>query len=310
MSELSEAAQLKAKNGEVDYEYLFTQVWKAKFQILLVTALFALFGILWALSQPNIYRAQALLAPSEENSGGGLSAMATEFGGLASLAGVNLGKGSVDKSTMALEVLQSRAFITEFINKRNLDIYLFAAKDFKDDELVVDESIYDVTSKTWNESVVLPGMTKPTDWDLFNSFIDVLKVSQDKTTGLVTISVDYYSAKVAKNWVDWLIVDLNEHIRNTDVAEAKTSVAFLEEQLKQTSVSDMHSMFYKLIEKQYQTIMLANVREQYMFKVLDPAVVPQDKIAPKRALIACLSVVIGFLLSTFAIVILASVRRH
>lgn len=310
MSELSEAAQLKAKNGEVDYEYLFTQVWKAKFQILLVTALFALFGILWALSQPNIYRAQALLAPSEENSGGGLSAMATEFGGLASLAGVNLGKGSVDKSTMALEVLQSRAFITEFINKRNLDIYLFAAKDFKDDELVIDESIYDVASKTWNESVLLPGMTKPTDWDLFNSFIDVLKVSQDKTTGLVTISVDYYSAKVAKNWVDWLIVDLNEHIRNTDVAEAKTSVAFLEEQLKQTSVSDMHSMFYKLIEKQYQTIMLANVREQYMFKVLDPAVVPQDKIAPKRALIACLSVVIGFLLSTFAIVILASVRRH
>lgn len=310
MSELSEAAQLKAKNGEVDYEYLFTQVWKAKFQILLVTALFTLFGILWALSQPNIYRAQALLAPSEENSGGGLSAMANEFGGLASLAGLNLGKGSVDKSTMALEVLQSRAFITEFINKRNLDIYLFAAKDFKDDELVIDESIYDVTSKTWNESVLLPGMTKPTDWDLFNSFIDVLKVSQDKTTGLVTISVDYYSAKVAKNWVDWLIVDLNEHIRNTDVAEAKTSVAFLEEQLKQTSVSDMHSMFYKLIEKQYQTIMLANVREQYMFKVLDPAVVPQDKIAPKRALIACLSMVIGFLLSTFAIVILASVRRH
>lgn len=310
MSELSEAAQLKAKNGEVDYEYLFTQVWKAKFQILLVTALFTLFGILWALSQPNVYRAQALLAPSEENSGGGLSAMATEFGGLASLAGVNLGKGSVDKSTMALEVLQSRAFITEFINKRNLDVYLFAAKDFKDDELVIDESIYDVTSKKWNESVLLPGMTRPTDWDLFNSFIDVLKVSQDKTTSLVTVSVDYYSAKVAKNWVDWLIVDLNEHIRNNDVVEAKTSVAFLEGQLKQTSVSDMHSMFYKLIEKQYQTIMLANVREQYMFKVLDPAVVPQDKIAPKRALIACLSMVIGFLLSTFAIVILASVRRH
>lgn len=310
MSELSEAAQLKEKNGEVDYEYLFTQVWKARFQILLATALFTVFGILWALSQPNIYRAQALLAPSEENSGGGLSAMANEFGGLASLAGVNLGKGSVDKSTMALEVLQSRAFISEFINKRNLDIYLFAAKDFKDDELVIDESIYDVTSKTWNESVLLPGMTKPTDWDLFNSFIDVLKVSQDKTTGLVTISVDYYSAKVAKNWVDWLIVDLNEHIRNTDVAEAKTSVAFLEEQLKQTSVSDMHSMFYKLIEKQYQTIMLANVREQYMFKVLDPAVVPQDKIAPKRALIVCLSMVIGFFLSTFSIVIFASVRRY
>ncbi|HAS23515.1 MAG TPA: LPS O-antigen length regulator, partial [Idiomarina loihiensis] len=69
---------------------------------------------------PNIYKSEATLAPTEEASGGGLSQMAGQLGGLASLAGVNLGGKNADKTTIALEILKSRAFIKSFVEKYDI----------------------------------------------------------------------------------------------------------------------------------------------------------------------------------------------
>ena len=54
---------------------------------------------------------------------------------------------------------------------------------------------------------------------------------------------------------------------------------------------------YRLIEEQINTVMLANVREEYAFKVIDPAVVPDiDQYEwPKRALILVLGAGLGLL---------------
>ncbi len=42
--------------------------------------------------------------------------------------------------------------------------------------------------------------------------------------------------------------------------------------------------------------MLAEVQEEFVFKVVDPAVVPEQKNSPKRALICVLSTLFGVLL--------------
>ena len=49
--------------------------------------------------------------------GGGLSRMAGQFGGLAALAGVSLPGGGADRTVLALEVLKSRKFVSEFTAK-------------------------------------------------------------------------------------------------------------------------------------------------------------------------------------------------
>jgi len=70
-------------------------------------------AVAFALWSPNIYRAEALLTPSLEQQGGGLSALASRFGGLASLAGVDLGNKGGDKASIAIEVGKSRLFLGE-----------------------------------------------------------------------------------------------------------------------------------------------------------------------------------------------------
>lgn len=279
--------------GEWSLNALFTIFWQSKLLISGITVIAILIGVIYALNTPNVYRAQAVLAPSDENAGGGISAMAGQLGGLASLAGVNLNKGQVDKATMAIEVLKSRAFINNFIHHRAIAVELFASKGWDGERIIINSDIYDENTNSWNKNFLIGSSTVPSDWDLYDKFRKILFVNQDNNTGLVSISIEHHSPIIAKNWVDWLVSDLNKHIRENDIEEAKTSVQFLEKQLKETSVTDMQSMFYQLIEKQVRTIMLASVREQYMFKALDPAVIPQEKIKPKRILIVILSGVIG-----------------
>ncbi|SIQ50716.1 Chain length determinant protein [Shewanella morhuae] len=106
----------EAHNDEIDLRELFSVIWQGKWLIIAITTVFAIGSVVFAVMQPNIYKSEALLAPAAEEQGGGLSALASQFGGLASLAGVNLGgKGGTDKTQLAIEVLKSRQFTSEFI---------------------------------------------------------------------------------------------------------------------------------------------------------------------------------------------------
>ncbi len=60
----------------------------------------------------------------------------------------------------------------------------------------------------------------------------------------------------------------------------------------------MQSTFYKLIEEQTKSLMLAEVQEEFVFRVIDPAVVPELKDSPKRALICILGMLFGGLLGS------------
>ena len=55
--------------------------------------------------------------------------------------------------------------------------------------------------------------------------------------------------------------------------------------------------------------MLANVREEYAFKVIDPAVVPEKKYAPSKRNIVIVSIIIGLLLSAFSIISITYIKN-
>ena len=107
---------------EIDLKELVNIIWSGKWLIAGITFAATVVAIVVALMLPNIYRAEALLAPNDQESVGGLSALAAQYGGLASLAGINMGGGSTDKTTVGLEILKSRKFITDFIERHDKSI--------------------------------------------------------------------------------------------------------------------------------------------------------------------------------------------
>ncbi len=286
---------IEAYDDEIDLRELFARLWAQKWLILTSGFLATVIAIVIALWLPNVYRAEALLAPAAENSGGGLSALASQFGGLASLAGINLPKGDINKTTVAIELMKSRKFLTDFIRHHHLEVPIMAAKgwDRTTDQLVIDPDIYDASTKRWVREVNPPFRPEPSDWELYEAFRELLTVSEDKKTGLIKVAVEFYSPKMAKQWVDWLVAEINTYMKQRDVADAEKKIKFLEVQIAKTSIAEMQKIFYNLIEQQTKVMMLANVQDEYVFKTLDPAVEPLEKAKPKRALIVILAALLG-----------------
>ena len=292
----------------IDLHDLFVIFWKSKWVIIVTTIIFAISSIIYALSLPNIYKSDALLAPAESSNGGGLSKMAGQLGGLAALAGVNLSGVESSQTDLAVQVLKSRQFIEAFINKHDLLVALMATTgwDLKENKLILDEDIYNPITKEWlREPDGLRGST-PTAQEAFEVFSkDVLSIEQDKETGLYTLAVKYYSPYTAQQWVEWLIEDINNVMRERTISETSQNLAYLNVQLQKTSVAEMQSTFYKLIEEQTKSLMLAEVQEEFIFKVVDPALVPEVKKSPKRGLIVVLGTFLGVFSATFGVVLFA-----
>lgn len=280
----------------IDLRGLFRVLWEGKWLIGGITFAAAVVSLSVALLLPNIYRAEALLAPNQEQSAGGLSALAAQYGGLASLAGINLANESSDKTALGLEILKSRKFVSKFIERHDILVPLMATKGWSAEtgELRIDPDIYDVSAGKWTRDVKAPRKAVPSAQESYRRFREaVLSVTQDKKTGFVTIGIEHYSPVIAKQWVDWLVEDINSAIVRQDVFEAEQAIKYLEEQIKATSLADLQNVFFKLIEEQTKTVMLAKVSSEYMFRTIDPAVAPELKVKPKRKLIVLLGLILG-----------------
>ena len=308
-----EYLSMRAENEEIDLLELWQAIWQRKRMIILIVTVFTAIAFGVALILPNIYTSTATLAPSEEQQGGGLSALASQFGGLASLTGVSLGNGKADKTTVAVEIANSRQFMTRFVREHHLEVALMAATsmDKKTKELVIDDDLFDIKTQRWVRKVKEGKSIEPTDWELYKVVNKIISVTQDKKSGFVTINIDYYSPDMAKQWVDWFVTDLNNFMRKRDQIDAKRNITYLKQQLEKTAIADMQTVFYQLIEQQTKTLMLSEVNPEYVFKTLDPAVVAEEKTKPKRALIVILGAVVGGMFGVlFALIQHATVRRR
>ncbi|MBQ4888549.1 LPS O-antigen length regulator [Shewanella sp. MMG014] len=306
--------QQNINDDEIDLRELFSVIWQGKWLIVAVTSVFAIGSVLFALSQPNTYKSEALLSPADsEQGGGGLAALAGQFGGLASMAGINLGGGGgVDKTQMAIEVAKSRKFTSEFIQKHKILPDLMAAEkwNMEEDMLVYDSELFDVENKKWIREVKAPFKPEPSMQEAYKEFSQIISINTDKETGMVKVSVEHLSPSIAQQWVNWLVEDINLEMKQRDVAEAQRSTAFLENQIAQTNVADIRTILYQLIEEQTKTIMFAEVREEYVFKTIDPALVPEEKAGPKRALICVLGTMLGGMLAVIIVLIRHFVRKE
>jgi len=283
---------------EIDLKELWNAIWDGKWLIAGITSLFAIASVIYALSLPNEYKSTALLAPASNSSAPSLSKLAGQFGGLASLAGINLGgAGGDDKTTMAMEIIKTWGFLENFIEENNIQVEVFAAKGWNrsTNTLIIDDELYDINTNTWvRDFDPDKGQTaQPSSWELFEEFKDRVSVSQSKDSGLVSISVEYYSPILAKQWSDKLVESVNKHIQEQDRLEATKSIEYLNRKISEISNTDMQTVFYQLIEEQTKTLMLAEVSDEYVFKTVSEAKVAEEQFKPHRLIVVFIGLVLG-----------------
>jgi len=292
-------------DDEIDLRELFLVIWRGKWIIIASTLILAVAAVIFAIKQPNIYQASALLAPSSQESSK-LSGMASQLGGLASLAGINLGGGGgTDQTTLAIEVIKSRQFFSEFAAKYKIKPQLMAplSWDMTSGKLSLDPELYDAEKQLWVREVDAPKKPEPSDQESHEVFKKVLSVTPDKATGLISMSVEHISPIVAQQWVTWIVSDINFVMKLRAKQETLRNINYLKKELEKTSISQMQTVFYQLIEEQTKSLMLAEANSDFIFKVIDPAVVAEQKVKPKRALICVLGTLLGGMLGVMIVLV-------
>lgn len=258
----------------------------------IITVASGLVALLTAFLITPVYRAEVLLAPVAQEKTSGLSALAGQFGDLAALAGLNPGDKK-DRTAENIAALKSRTLSTTFINQEGLKPVLFPRK-------------WDADKKKWKDPDDVP-----TDWEAFTIFDKEIRlVSVDRKTGLVTLTVDWKDPTAAAAWANSLVKYVNYRLRTEAIEETDKSIGYLEKQLAQTSTVEVQQAIYRLIEAETKNKMIASTRDEYAFKVVDPAVPPEKKYRPRRALMVFVGLILGLVVAVGAAFTIDRMRIH
>ena len=297
-------------DDEIDLRELFGVLWTGKVKIIAITAMFAVASVIYALSVPNQYKATALLAPAQSD-GGGLSGALGQLGGLASLAGVSLGGGESGEAQIAQEIMKSWSYIEGFIADNNIAVEVYAAEGWNkgSNTLEINNDAYDVGTSKWLLEDESGAIGAPSSWQLFESFSEMLSVSEDKKSGLVSVSIEYYSPQIAKQWVDMYVESINRFMQQRQIDKVTRNINYLQEQIEKTAIAEMQEVFYTIIEEQTKNKMLAEASPDYVFVAVGPSMVPELKSQPKRALICILGTLLGGMLSVLLVLIMHYAKK-
>jgi uncharacterized protein involved in exopolysaccharide biosynthesis len=281
---MSEPSTGAGADEEISLSETISAIWRRKWLIAAVSIGFALAAGVAALIVPKSYVASSVVTPASATespgAGGGLGALASSFGGLASLAGVALPGDS--KKFEALAVLQSEALTEKYIRDNNLLPTLYPKK-------------WDRDLKTWKP---MDPKKIPTVW-LANDYFkkEIRAVSNDTKTGLATVTITWTDPKLAAKWANDLIKLTNEYQRAKAIKESEANLTYLNDQASKTSEVAVRQGLYNMIQDQIGKEMLAKGSEEFALRVIDPAVAPEKPFSPKPVAWVLFGLLVGLMLS-------------
>ncbi len=284
-------------SDEINFAEVFNALWKRKYLIISTTFVAAILSVYISLSIPNTYTSGALLSPANEDNSSKLGA----YSSLAGMAGISLPGDKINPSQEAIERIKSYDFFTNhflpYISLQNL--FAIDRWDAKTNKIIYDEDIFDPVKNKWVREVSFPKRIIPSNQEAYERYREIMSISEDRKTSFVSITINHKSAFVAKEWLDIIIKNINESMREEDKLIAQNAIDFLNKTSKETNIKEIQDSIARLLEGQMQDLMLASVSTNYIYKVINSPLSPEKKTSPSRALICILGTFLGGIIGVF-----------
>jgi len=284
--------QLRFSRDEVSLRELLQVLHSARWLIIAVTTITTLLGGIVALVMPPQYEATALISPVSNNDSplGTLSSLASQFSGLASLAGISM-TGSTDR-VESLAILESRALTEKYITTQNLLPVLFKKK-------------WDSEKKQWKDT--RPNKI-PTLWEANKRFDEDIRSVTSVNGGLIKLTITWNDRILAAKWANDLVRETNEYMRAKALAESERNITFLRDLISKTDLVAVRDAVSSILENEINKEMLARGTADYALKVLDPAVPPDRQQIMRKVSVVLGAALGGLFLSVLFVLLRASIR--
>jgi len=103
----------------------------------------------------------------------------------------------------------------------------------------------------------------------------------------------------------------NVEMRARPAREARQMLGYLSTETTRSSVLEVRRSLYRLAEGQMKTLSMANVRREFAYRVIDPAIAPDARayVSPSRVAFGALGLFAGLLAGLGAAVLRDGRRR-
>ena len=259
--------------------------------------------IIISLFMKNIYGAKAIITPIAPKDSGGNSIAASIMQQAGGLPGIGL--PDLSSSAEIVTLLKSNILREKIINQYNLLPVLFSDQ-------------WDESTKKWKKRALynpralmssIICLIKPVDkkgtekiegvpdiWDGLRKLDDMVGINNNVKDKTITIVVEFDDPVMAANIAGYFLAVLNDHMSSEAKRVALTNRKYLEQQLDQTADPFIKQKIYNLIAQQIETSMMAEVKENFAFKVIDPPKAPDRKMKPDRTEMVLLSLFVSLLI--------------
>lgn len=258
---------------------------KKKISLMLIIFICAFISLAYSFTIPNTYKSDIVVYPAEPS-----SSKAQGMQGISSIIGISL-DASTSSTAKNLAYLESKTFLISFIEENALLRVIF------DEE-------WDTDNKQWKEKT-------PSYLAAYNSFInDFLFIRENKTNGLITISLITKDPDTSSFLANKIVADVNNFIRLKNLEETEKNMQFLREQLSLELNVISKTFISEILKSETTKLMRANVTEDYAFAIIDPALSPLQKYAPSKLKILISGVSLGVVLSFIFLLSIAFKREY
>ncbi len=265
---LKEFSLLDVYNAFKKYSYLFYILVPSGFIIAFITS---------SLLTP-LYSSDILIANNSETDDSSSSAL----GGLASLAGIQLPQAN-SKAVSSLAMLNSRTFLKSFIKEYELKEKLFPEE-------------WNETSNTWSER-------EPSDIGAVGKLKEILDIKK-KEGGLVEIIVTTYDSDLSVLIANNIVFYFNDYMRKAAIEESEQLIKFLEKEVVSSSLTEVKARIFSLIKENIAEKSLANVRQEFVYKIVDEAYKSNYPSYPNKFQINIIGAILGsFLAALFSLIL-------
>ena len=255
-------------NDEINLLDYLRVIWKNKIWISLIVMVIVAATVAVSLFMVPIYEARAVISPAttKPSESSGVSAIALQFG-IAAPASSNMSE--------IANLLRSYILREKILIKYNLFPILFSGK----------------AARWKSEEEKL--------WAGIRFLETVIKINPVQKDNIIQITAEFKDPRVAGDLVSYTLMELTEYMSSEAKRVAETNKKYLESQLDKTADPFIKTKLYSLIAQQIETSMMAEVKENFAFKIIDPPRVPDKKIKPKRTQMAAIAFVVSLFLGTF-----------
>jgi uncharacterized protein involved in exopolysaccharide biosynthesis len=264
-------------DGEVDlFEYIALLVrYRYRMVIAAVLAAMLVYGLTYLM--PVRYSAYVLVAHNNYDKPGGVAMKEYRGGDTVSLLerDMIIDSSSENEKERLLARFRSYAFASYFIEKNDKVLKLIYPKG------------WDAEKNKWKDGFEVDSRKAV---DIFNK--ELAWVSSDEKTGLLTVGFNAGEAAVAAEMANTVVNEFKKFQRNLVLRELDSRRKYLESRLTTTANLEFQRSIYRMLEAQMSAEALINVRENYPFEVIQPAITPLAKSSPQRLMYAILTMIV------------------